>query len=89
MKRLLKILWMEDKAENMPEYALLLFLVSLTAVSAMGGVATTVNKIWFTASVRMTTASNSALVGGPVGYTGEAPANPDSNPKEVNRGISR
>lgn len=87
MKKLLKALWREDKAENMPEYALLLFLISLTAVSAVGGVANRVNKIWFTASVRMTTASNAALVGGPAAYTVEAPAGPTSNPNEVNQEI--
>ena len=84
MKILLKTIWTEDKAENMPEYALLLFLVSLTAVSAMGGVATRVNKICFTASIRMTTAGNAPLVGSSMGYTVQAPTNPDSKPKEVN-----
>ena len=43
MKRILKTFWKEDKAENMPEYALLLFVVTLTAVSAMGSVATQLN----------------------------------------------
>lgn len=81
--KLLKTIWTEDRAENLPEYALLLFLVSFTAVSAMGAVATRVNKICLTASVHMTTAGNPALVGEAIGYTGQAPANPDSNPREV------
>ena len=87
MKKLLKTLWTEDKAQNMPEYALLLFLVTLTAVSAMGGVATQVNKICFTASIHMATASNSALTGTSTGYGSQAPANPDSNPTEVSQQI--
>lgn len=87
MKKLLKTLWTEDKAQNMPEYALLLFLVTLTAVSAMGGVATQLNKICFAASLHMTMASNPALVGASTGYASETPANRDSDPREANQQI--
>lgn len=87
--KFLKTIWTEDKAENMPEYALLLFLVTLTAVSAMGGVATKLNKICFAASIHMTMASDSALSGASTGYTAETPANPDSNPTEVSQQIKR
>ncbi|HEX5412848.1 MAG TPA: hypothetical protein VFZ27_13445 [Terriglobia bacterium] len=89
MKRFLKALWTEDKAENMPEYALLLFFISLTSVSAMGAVATRVNKIYLTASVHMTTASNPELVGAPTIYAGQIPASPDLHPKEASQAISR
>ncbi|HET9180189.1 MAG TPA: hypothetical protein VFQ24_17675 [Terriglobia bacterium] len=89
MKRILKTIWTEDKAENIPEYALLLFLVTLTALSTMGGVATKVNKICFAASVHMTTASNSALMGATTGYAGQAPANPDSDPAKVSQQVKR
>jgi Flp pilus assembly pilin Flp len=85
MRKFLRKLWTEEKAENMPEYALLLFLISLTAVSAMTGVASRVNSICSTASIHMTVASNRALVGGAMGYTVETPANPESKPKQNNK----
>jgi Flp pilus assembly pilin Flp len=88
--KVLNTLWREDKGENMPEYALLLFFISLVAASAMSGVATGVNRICFTASVHMTRTSKSALAGGAsVGYTGEAPANSDFNPKDTGQEIKR
>lgn len=86
--KLLKAVWAEDKAENMPEYALLLFLVTLTAVSAMGVVATQLNKICFAASLHMTMASNPALTGASTGYASETPANRDSDPREVSQQIN-
>lgn len=87
MKRILKTFWKEDKAENMPEYALLLFVVTLTAVSAMGSVATQLNKICFAASLHMTMASNPALTGASTGYASETPANRDADPREANQQI--
>lgn len=85
--KLLKAVWAEDKAENMPEYALLLFLIALTAVSAVGGVATQLNKICFAASLHMTMASNPALTSASTGYASETPANRDSDPREANQEI--
>lgn len=89
MKKLLKILWMEERAENMPEYALLLFLVSLAAVSAVGGVARSLTKIYLSASIQMMAVPNPSLVGGTMGSTIGTPGNPYSNPKENQQKISR
>ncbi|TAM78699.1 MAG: hypothetical protein EPN47_20130 [Acidobacteria bacterium] len=89
MKKSLKTLWKEEKAEGMPEYALLLFLVSLTVVSAMNGVAKRVNNICLSASIHMTAVRNPALVGGAMSYTSETPANPYSIPKGNNQEINR
>jgi Flp pilus assembly pilin Flp len=58
MRNLLKRLWIEEQAENMPEYALLLFLIAFTAVSAMTGVATKVNNICSSASTHLAVARN-------------------------------
>ena len=53
MTQFLMRLWSEQEAQNLPEFALLLFLVCLTAVSAMGGVATKVNSMYSSASTRV------------------------------------
>ena len=82
MRKFLRKLWTEEKAENMPEYALLLFLIAFTAVSAMSGVATTVSNICSSASTHMAVASHPALVGGSMGYTIGTPANPESKPND-------
>ncbi len=69
MTHLLKRMWLEEEAQNLPEYALLLFLVSLTAVTAMGGLATRIGHVYTSASTRVETASrNGSLSGGSLGY---------------------
>jgi Flp pilus assembly pilin Flp len=82
MVKRLRTLWPEEKGQNLPEYALLLFMVSLATISAVGGLATRVNYICSSASTHMTVARSQALVGGSMGYTGEAPADPESKLRE-------
>jgi Flp pilus assembly pilin Flp len=64
MTQCLKRLWTEEKGESLPEFALLLFLVCLTAVSAMGGVATKVDSMYYNVSTHVAVAANPALTGG-------------------------
>ena len=67
-------LWTEEEGQNLPEFALLLFLVCLTAVSAMGSVAIKVDGMYFTISMHMAAAGNPALTGGSTTYAVETPA---------------
>ncbi len=79
MRQFLMGLWREEEAQNVPEYALLILLICLTAVSTMGSMATKVNTICNNASTRMAVAAgNPVLTGGSVGYASEPPANPQS-----------
>ncbi len=64
MTQCIKRLWSEQKGQNVPEFALLLFLVCLTAVSAMGALAIKVNSMYFNVSTHIVAASNPALTGG-------------------------
>jgi Flp pilus assembly pilin Flp len=47
MYYLFKRLWQEEDAQDLAEYALLLMLVSLTAVVALHSLAATTNKMFF------------------------------------------
>lgn len=67
-------LWAEEEGQNLPEFALLLFLVCLTAVSAMGSVAIKVDGMYYTISTHMAAAGNPALTGGSTSYAVETPA---------------
>lgn len=73
MTHFLMRLWSEEEAQNLPEFALLLFLVCLTAVSAMGGVASKVNSMYTDVSTHMVAAQNPALTGGAGSFTSGAP----------------
>jgi pilus assembly protein Flp/PilA len=44
MKNLLKRLWKEEEGQDLIEYALLVALVALAAVTGMQGLATAINK---------------------------------------------
>ena len=57
-------IWTEERGESLPEFALLLVLVCLTAVSAVGGVATRVDTMYSSVSTHVVAASNPALTGG-------------------------
>ena len=46
MKELMKRLWKDDSGQDLTEYALLLVLVALVAVSALQGLATAINKVY-------------------------------------------
>lgn len=46
MKNLLKRLWKEESGQDLTEYALLLVLIALVAVSALKGLATAINNVY-------------------------------------------
>ncbi len=45
MKNLLKFLWQEEKGQDLTEYALLLALIALGAITSMKTIASTINGI--------------------------------------------
>lgn len=69
MAQLLNRLWVEDQAEGLFEYALLLLLISMTAVSTMGGLASTVSNYYSGATARVeATSRGGRLAGGSIDY---------------------
>ena len=79
MRQFLMGLWREEEAQNVPEYALLILLICLTAVSTMGSMATKVNTIYTNAGTHVAVAArNPVLTGSSAGYATEPPANPQS-----------
>jgi len=88
MIQFLMRLWSEQEAQNLPEFALLLFLVCLTAVSAMGGVATKVDSMYSNVSTQVVAVSNPALTGGSVSYATEAPADTQTKSKDARKSNS-
>lgn len=85
MTQFLLNLWSEQEGQNVPEFALLLFLVCLTAVSAMGGVATKVNSMYSNASTHVLAAANPVLTGGSAGYTTQAPPKKQTESKDAGK----
>ncbi len=72
MTQFLKRLWLEEEAQSLTEYALLLALISLTAVTALGGLASGINNAYSKASTRVVAASGGPSLSG--GYLGGASA---------------
>jgi Flp pilus assembly pilin Flp len=82
LMQLLKRLWPEEEGQGLSEYALLLFLVSLTAVTAMGGLASRINTICSIASTHVSaTTSSGSLTGGSAGYASSATTGDNSYTK--------
>jgi Flp pilus assembly pilin Flp len=76
MTKFLSRLWAEDVAQDLAEYALLLFMVCMTAVSAVNGLAAKVNSVYSTTSTHMAVATSSAsLTGGSSSFSSAGPAN--------------
>lgn len=50
-------LWQEDEGQDLVEYALLLFLVALVAVTSMKGLASSISAVFKSAATSMTTTS--------------------------------
>jgi len=68
MTQFLKRLWLEEEAQDLFEYALILFLISLIVVTAMGGLAARINHAYSNASTRVAAADNGpSLSGGSLG----------------------
>jgi Flp pilus assembly pilin Flp len=53
MKNLLKLLWKEQKGQDLTEYALLLALVALGAVTTMKTIASTINSLFANAASKI------------------------------------
>lgn len=57
MMELLKRLWQEEEGQDLTEYALLLVLISLVAITAMGALGKAVSDVFSNASGNLTTTS--------------------------------
>ncbi len=58
MAELLKRLWPKEQAEGLSEYALLLLLISLTAVTATGGLVSAISNCYSSASTAVQAATH-------------------------------
>jgi Flp pilus assembly pilin Flp len=86
MTKFLTRLWGEQEGQNLPEFALLLVLVCLTAVSAMGAVAVEVNSLYSNVSTHVTTVSNPALTGtGSIGFAAGVPVQQQTDSMDTTR----
>jgi Flp pilus assembly pilin Flp len=57
MKDLLKLLWQEQNGQDLTEYALLLALLALGAITSIGMVAKTINNLFANAASNIATAT--------------------------------
>jgi Flp pilus assembly pilin Flp len=57
MKNLLKVLWREQKGQDLTEYALLLALLALGAITSIGTIAKTINNVFANAASNIGTAA--------------------------------
>jgi pilus assembly protein Flp/PilA len=55
MTQLLKRLWKEESGQDLTEYALLVVLLALAAVAGMNGLASSINGVFSSAAVNLTT----------------------------------
>jgi Flp pilus assembly pilin Flp len=53
MKNLLKLLWQEEKGQDLTEYALLLALIALGAIASMKTIASTINGVYASAASKI------------------------------------
>ena len=56
MKEFLTRLWKEEDGQDLTEYALLLVLIALAAVTAIGGVANAIKNVFNNAATNLNTA---------------------------------
>jgi pilus assembly protein Flp/PilA len=57
MKNLFKQLWADEEGQDLTEYALLLALIALGAITAMKTIATTINNVFSNAAGSLTSAT--------------------------------
>jgi pilus assembly protein Flp/PilA len=57
MKNLLNRLWQEEEGQDLTEYALLVVLIALAAVTAMKGLATAISTTFGSIATSLSTAS--------------------------------
>jgi pilus assembly protein Flp/PilA len=55
VKQLLKRLWQEEEGQDLTEYALLLVLLTLAAVTTLSGLATAINGVFANVTTNLTT----------------------------------
>jgi len=55
MKDLLLRLWKDESGQDLTEYALLLVLIALAAITAMSGLATAIRTVYNTAATNLAT----------------------------------
>ena len=55
MRDLMKRLWQEEKGQDLTEYALLLVLLSLAAVTFLDDLATAINNVFSNGAANLTT----------------------------------
>lgn len=90
MALLLRKLWPEEEAQGLSEYALLFLLIVLTAVTAMGGLASSVDNVYSDASAHVRAATNSpSLASGSLSYTSQAPDETQNKPQKDKEKNSR
>ena len=56
--RMVKRLWQEEEGQDLVEYGLLLFLVALSAIASMQGIASAISQVFGSAAASLTTASS-------------------------------
>lgn len=75
MTLLLKRLWPEERGQGVSEYALLLVLLVLAAVTTMGDLAARVDNVYSDAGTHVKAAAAAApLAGASLRYTAQGPA---------------
>lgn len=76
MPQFLRRLWREEKGEGLPEYALLLILICLTAVSTVSSMAAKVTNIYSNASTQVSVPTPSpSLRGSYAVFSTDSPTN--------------
>lgn len=58
MTELLKRLWQEEEGQDLTEYALLLVLIALAAITVMGTLGSAINNVFSQAATNLTTATS-------------------------------
>jgi len=58
MKNLMSRLWSEESGQDLVEYALLVALISLAAVTSLSGLATAITTVFNSAASNLTTTSS-------------------------------
>ena len=58
MKNLMKRLWQEEQGQDLTEYALLLVLIALAAVSFLDNLASAINNVFSNAADNLSTAGS-------------------------------
>ena len=58
MKSLYKQLWLDEEGQDLTEYALLLALIALGAITAMKTIAGTINNVFANAATSLANAAN-------------------------------